>query len=178
MQLGEVLRGPTLRGAMTSLLGPNYVQHPHRTMHTRADEIGGDQDFHKDGHHIPIRHHFPRWVICFYYPMETLASMGPTAVLRGGQYYTTDKQDATGSLLAGTWSDDRLLRADPTHYNAGTAFKIYSDADLKARDAKLAQDLGHLPFLKEEKVLIPAGTLAVLHYGTLSRPKERKTAQP
>lgn len=44
-QLTEVLRTPSTVGALTSLLGPNYVQHPHRTMHTRADEIGGDQDW-------------------------------------------------------------------------------------------------------------------------------------
>ena len=46
-QLTEVLRTPSTVGALTSLLGPNYVQHPHRSMHTRDREIGGDQDWHK-----------------------------------------------------------------------------------------------------------------------------------
>ena len=46
-QLEEVLRTPSTVGALTSLLGSSYVQHPHRTMHTRAEEVGGDQDWHK-----------------------------------------------------------------------------------------------------------------------------------
>ena len=44
-QLTEVLRTPATVGALTSLLGPNYVQHPHRTMHTRAEPVGDDQDW-------------------------------------------------------------------------------------------------------------------------------------
>ena len=46
-QLEKVLRTPSTVGALTSLLGPNYAQHPHRTMHMRADEVGGDQDWHR-----------------------------------------------------------------------------------------------------------------------------------
>ena len=32
-ELCEVTLSPTVRGALTSILGPGYVQHPHRTMH-------------------------------------------------------------------------------------------------------------------------------------------------
>lgn len=35
-ELGGVLGSPTLRGAVASLLGPNFVQHPHRSMHVRT----------------------------------------------------------------------------------------------------------------------------------------------
>ena len=43
-------------------------------MHTKPlnqTEVGSDQDWHKDGHHVPMRHHLPRWIICFYYPHAT-----------------------------------------------------------------------------------------------------------
>jgi hypothetical protein len=143
-QLQQVIGGPTLRGAMTSLLGANYVQHPHRTMHTSADPgFGSDQDWHKDGHHVPVRHHFPRWVICFYYPQSTTLAMGPTAVMPRGQYFTTDRQDATGSAVAGNWADDRLVRmhADPYRFSS---LGVYSGDDLGKRDARLAEDIAHL----------------------------------
>ena len=52
-ELAEVIGSPTLRGALTDLLGPGYVQHPHRTMHVRLAStdpdgtlVGSDQDFH------------------------------------------------------------------------------------------------------------------------------------
>ena len=45
-ELSDVIGSPTLRGALTSLLGPAYGQHPHRTMHTRAAG-SGDQAWHK-----------------------------------------------------------------------------------------------------------------------------------
>jgi hypothetical protein len=169
-QLTEVLRTPSTVGALTSLLGPEYVQHPHRTMHTRADEIGGDQDWHKDGHHVPIRHHFPRWIICFYFPMETTLGMGPTAVIPGSMYFTTDKQDATGAEVVGDWGDDRLeriLEKNPTTNLSGD--------DLDARDARLQEAIskGLGESFEERKLLVPAGTLAVLHFDLFHRGTRR-----
>jgi hypothetical protein len=98
-EMTKVIGSPTLTGALHSLLGADFVQHPHRSMHTKplgSTSIGGDQDWvrdgclpaslclfasgdkasvracvclqHKDGHHVPMRHHFARWIICFYYP--------------------------------------------------------------------------------------------------------------
>ena len=40
--------------------------------------------------------------------METTLGMGPTAVIPGTPYYTTNGQDATGCEVVGNWSDDRL----------------------------------------------------------------------
>lgn len=65
--LAKVTTSATMRGALTSILGPGYGQHPHRTMHTRP-EGSEAQAWHKDGHHVPLRSHHPRWIICFYYP--------------------------------------------------------------------------------------------------------------
>eukprot|EP01051_Picozoa_sp_SAG22_P007748 SAG22_NODE_556_length_9120_cov_2.272475_3_plen_131_part_00 len=74
-ELSEVLAAPTLRGAVGSLLGHDYVQHPHRSMHHRT---AADQDFHRDGSHCPVRHTCPHWLIVFYYPGEVTAASGPS----------------------------------------------------------------------------------------------------
>ena len=48
-ELSDVICSPTVRGALTSILGPDYVQHPHRTMHNYGpanglqETIGSDQ---------------------------------------------------------------------------------------------------------------------------------------
>ena len=45
-EMSTVIASPTLRGALTSLLGPDYCQHPHRSMHTKplhSEEVGSDQ---------------------------------------------------------------------------------------------------------------------------------------
>ena len=48
-ELSDVILSPTVRGALQSILGPDYVQHPHRTMHNygpsmyNQQEIGSDQ---------------------------------------------------------------------------------------------------------------------------------------
>ena len=38
--LSEVMRGPTVRGAVTSVCGPNYSTSPHRFMHERLRVVG------------------------------------------------------------------------------------------------------------------------------------------
>ena len=40
-ELTQIINSPTLRGALTSILGPDYVQRPHRTMHVRELGEGG-----------------------------------------------------------------------------------------------------------------------------------------
>ena len=62
-QLRAIMQGPTVRGALTSVLGEGYFMHAHRYMH--VTRVGGDQSFHKDGQsgHGPIRHHRPRWAM-------------------------------------------------------------------------------------------------------------------
>ena len=86
-ELGEVLASPTLRGAVASLLGPDFVQHPHRSMHVRS---ATGQEFHRDGNHPPMRHHAPRYLIGFFYPGPVTQSEGPSALLPGSQYLHLD----------------------------------------------------------------------------------------
>ena len=98
-------RGPWARtrgrnDACRSILGEGYCQHPHRTMHNygqangyEMEGFGQDQSWHKDGHHVPMRSHHPRWVIIFYYPHAVTEDMGPTGILPGATYATVDHDD-------------------------------------------------------------------------------------
>jgi hypothetical protein len=42
-ELGAVLSSRVMRGALSSVLGPDYVQHPHRTMHNYGNRNGDMQ---------------------------------------------------------------------------------------------------------------------------------------
>jgi hypothetical protein len=47
---------------------------------------GMDQNFHKDGHHIPMRHHRPRWIMGMYFCTDTVSALcfGTGCVRAGG----------------------------------------------------------------------------------------------
>ena len=95
----QVLRAPTIHGALVSLLGNGYYVHPHRAVHTStpledsgasvalsddAPRMGAGSmagsSWHQDAQ-SPLaraRHHLPRYLIGFYYPHDTPPAMGPT----------------------------------------------------------------------------------------------------
>ena len=96
--LYQVFAHPTVRGVLTSLLGPNYIMHPHRHAHMKQPGQKGGA-WHQDGRskHFTTkdhgwlfewrRHHCFRSVWAWYYPQEVTEDMGPTAVIPGVQYY-------------------------------------------------------------------------------------------
>ncbi len=86
----RVFEHPKVCGALTSLLGPDYLMHPHRYCHLNSPGSDG-QTWHKDDYVFDqkVRHHRFRWVMAFYYPQDTTEDMGPTGVLPGKQYYNT-----------------------------------------------------------------------------------------
>jgi hypothetical protein len=47
-ELSDVVLSPTVRGALQSILGPDYVQHPHRTMHNYGPSMYNQQDIGSD----------------------------------------------------------------------------------------------------------------------------------
>ena len=96
-EMQTVLDSPVVRGALESVLGPNYVLHPHRFAHTiepaelteEGLKVGkGSQSFvgwHQDSH-SPLarpRHHCPRYAMILYYPQDTPKEMGPTQLIPG-----------------------------------------------------------------------------------------------
>jgi hypothetical protein len=87
--LQRVVDDPAVRGALSSILGPTFVAHPHRHAHLNLPGSAG-QRLHKDtldfsGDRQPP-HHRPRWAIAFYYPQDVTADMGPTGIAPGTQY--------------------------------------------------------------------------------------------
>jgi HEAT repeat protein len=95
-QLQQVVDDPAVRGALSSILGPSFVAHPHRHGHLNLPGSAG-QRLHKDtldfsGDRQPP-HHRPRWAIAFYYPQDVTADMGPTGIAPGTQFFV-DQPDA------------------------------------------------------------------------------------
>lgn len=87
-ELAEFFADPVVRGALGSLLGPQYLMHPHRALHKNPP--GSDeQAFHKDsywGYTRRVRNHHPWWVMIMYFPQDTPREHGPTAVMQGSQH--------------------------------------------------------------------------------------------
>ncbi len=94
-ELQQILDSPIVRGALTGILGPNYLLHPHRFVHNNepgeqtpeGPKVGkGSHSFvgwHQDDH-SPLsrpRHHYPRYAMLLYYPQDTPIAMGPTQII-------------------------------------------------------------------------------------------------
>lgn len=87
-QLQQVFDHPAVQGALTSLLGPNYLMHSHRHCHLNPPGSKGQQ-WHKDNYVFDeiLRQPRPRWLFAFYYPQDVTADMGPTSIIPGRHYY-------------------------------------------------------------------------------------------
>ncbi len=87
-ELRYVFDDPVVRGALSSLLGDDYMMHPHRALHDNPPG-SGEQAWHHDtywGYKRKVRDHRPWWVLMLYMPQATTMEMGPTGVLPGSQY--------------------------------------------------------------------------------------------
>ena len=96
--LQQVFDDPAVQGALTSVLGQNYVMNQHRACHYHPPGSKA-QDWHKD---YPlggnVRYHRTRLAMAFYYPQDVTEDMGPTAIQPATQYYVTPSEDAGLSL--------------------------------------------------------------------------------
>ncbi|OCT15604.1 phytanoyl-CoA dioxygenase [Paenibacillus pectinilyticus] len=86
-ELRKVFDHPVVTGALTSVLGPNYMMHAHRHGHFNASSVAGG--WHKDSYwgYNRIRNHHPQWAMIMYFPQDTPVELGPTGVLPGTQNY-------------------------------------------------------------------------------------------
>ena len=89
-QLQRVLEHPRVRGALASILGPDYYPHPCRHCHFNTPGSPGQQ-MHRDS--FTRRRHRTRWAMVFYYPQDVPEEKGPTAVAPGSHYHNTYCQD-------------------------------------------------------------------------------------
>jgi len=101
-ELQKVFDHPVITGALTSVLGPNYMMHAHRHGHYNAVNTPGG--WHKDSYwgYSKMRHHHPWWAMVMYFPQDTPKELGPTGVMPGTQNYQTRtfEPDAPGEALA------------------------------------------------------------------------------
>ncbi|MEM7536756.1 MAG: HEAT repeat domain-containing protein [Chloroflexota bacterium] len=92
-ELAAVFAHPTVSGVLTSILGPNYIMHPHRHCHHNPPGSQA-QSKHKDSYEEDenVHHHRTRWAMGFYYPQDVPLEMGPSAVQPTTQYYNTTQR--------------------------------------------------------------------------------------
>ncbi len=117
--LQQVFDDPVIRGALTSVVGPDYIMHAHRHCHiNRASSAGGG--WHKDSYwgYRKVRYHRNRWVMIFYYPQDVTLENGPTAVMPGTHYYNgraSDEQDERHLPVCGEAGTCTLVHFDLWH---------------------------------------------------------------
>lgn len=133
--LYEVIDAPVVRGALISILGNNYVLHPHRAIHTSTPiddttiEVSVDANgpvmgkgsragsaWHQDAQ-SPLsraRHHHPRYLNMFYFPHDTPTRMGPTRIEAGSHLFANPSAPKHPVL--------------PEDVKAGTVFLVQFDA--------------------------------------------------
>ena len=92
-EMRHVLESPEVHGALLTLLGAGYLEHPHRYCHvqTQQDLAAGAHaaklaaNSHQDSY-TPLgrtRQHHIRYVRIMYYPQDTPPQLGPTHVIPG-----------------------------------------------------------------------------------------------
>lgn len=85
-EIQQVLDDANVKGALTSLLGPDYYMQPHRHPHYNPPGSKG-QGMHQDGGKWWSHH--TRRLLVFYYPQDTPVALGPTGVVPMSHYYST-----------------------------------------------------------------------------------------
>ncbi len=117
-EVQEIFRHPVVTGAISSVLGADYIMQPHR--HCHYTEPGRKvQSWHKDSYwgYARIRNHHQWWAMIFYYPQAVTTDMGPSGLMPGTQYYDKRPGDETEKPLfmegpAGTFA---LIHYDLWH---------------------------------------------------------------
>eukprot|EP00929_Paragymnodinium_shiwhaense_P053822 TRINITY_DN26987_c0_g1_i1.p1 TRINITY_DN26987_c0_g1~~TRINITY_DN26987_c0_g1_i1.p1 ORF type:complete len:734 (-),score=122.23 TRINITY_DN26987_c0_g1_i1:364-2565(-) len=106
-ELNELLDAPELRGALTGLLGEDFVLTSHRHCHLQ-DQHSPSQPFHRDSYFgfEQFRHLLPHECMVFYYPQQVTEHMGPTSILPGSHYHSGRLGRMGMEILPGKWADD------------------------------------------------------------------------
>lgn len=139
----EIFRDPIIKGAVSSVLGEDYIMQPHR--HCHFTEPGRKvQSWHKDSYwgYARIRNHHPWWAMIFYYPQAVTLEMGPSGILPGTQYYDKRPGDDTEQSLflegpAGTFA---LIHYDLWH-RGGANLSRQNRAMMKFQFTRVSRSL-------------------------------------
>ena len=162
-EIQQVFDSPTVRGALTSLLGTNYVIHPHRHCHDLGPGAGG-QHWHKDDYVADqnVRHHRFRWVMAFYYPQDVSEDMGPTAILPCRQSYNTvyDNNLARTIEELETERDSAVARSQLANHDSALVRRV---------ERRLAVERAHTIEHGELPLCGKAGTVNLVNFDTWHR---------
>lgn len=197
----QVVRSPTYHGALSSLLGSDFVINS-TAGHMHTTDMR-DQQFHKDGTPLAVRDHLPCNCICMYYPIDTVLDMGPTAIVPGSTYWSVDR---TGFMQ----SEDRLDFALQPARNPGgleqwskslggwNALSGFGDniEDLSERDQRIEGAVGLLlgqdgavagdrepaattdaagQILRQRFVEVKGGSFVIIHHDLFHRGSRRRS---
>ena len=104
----------------------------------------------------------------FYYPQAVTLEAGPTEVLPGTQYWTTDFEKDDGTWHRGDALDKNLRHGE-----------LASD-DLAARDRRIQSvvDLLGVDGIRRHKIEVPAGGAVLAHYDLMHRGSRMNAAFP
>ena len=175
-RLREVLDEPHIRGALQSLLGPNYYLHFHRHDHVNFPDAA--QPLHKDGDnhsHLSIdgmrRYHPTRYVMLFYYPQDTPVERGPTGIVPRSHYTPLntleDVRSRWGALTGPLVAEVNRLAQGGASEDERQTFWRERYGKLKEEHAQLyAQSKALEAPWEERKIPLagPAGTVSIVHF--------------
>ena len=173
--LGTMLATPTVRGALSSVLGPDYAMHAHRALHVSGN---GDQGFHKDTPEGggPVKHMRPRWCMIMYYPAGATLEMGErqAASLYLWLTFRSYHELAASILPAPCFALNPCLSralAGPTCILPGGQY-FNTDPD---KWGQVAESMGEALGLSEFKVTTPLsqGTAILIHFHMFHRGSAR-----
>ncbi|MCB0061402.1 MAG: HEAT repeat domain-containing protein [Caldilineaceae bacterium] len=144
-EVQEVFRHPTIRGALTSVLGPDYIMHPHRHCHFTLPGRK-TQSWHKDSYwgHAKVRNHHQWWAMIFYYNHAVDEELGPSGLMPGTQYYNNRTGDETEQDIhmqgqAGTFA---LIHYDLWHRGGANLSADRTRSMLKFQFVRMARPVG------------------------------------
>jgi HEAT repeat protein len=118
-ELNRVFEDGVVRGGLTSILGPDYMMHPHRVLHDNPPGSNA-QVWHHDsywGYKRKVHNHRPWWVMIMYYPQKIFDDIGPTGVIPGSQCIAQrlGDIDQLGRAAAGPAGTCMLIHYDIWH---------------------------------------------------------------
>ncbi len=127
-EMRHIVNSPEVRGALISVLGEGYIEHPHRYCHhltpvTQPDPEPGVKlaaNCHQDSY-TPLgrpRQHYSRFARIMYYPQDTPIELGPTHAIPGTQFHKslTNEDRAQAIPMPGKAGTVSL-----THFDIGHA---------------------------------------------------------
>ena len=176
-ELRKMLQEPTVVGALTSILGPDYYLHFHR--HDHVNYPDGAQALHKDGDghsHKAVdglrRYHPTRYVMLLYYPQDTPLEAGPTGIVPRSQYTTrreADRNKHEADAKRGEIMRRMRDEMDESAFRGTERFKRYAEIEQelisKHPDVVAANVESSAPW---EAAKIPlegnAGTVSIVHF--------------